>query len=99
MQQFNSDIIAKARLAKSPEEIARLAEANGTPITPERANVLYGRLHPSAAQELADDELDSVSGGGCGGGSNHSMTCRWCGGTVSSYPEGDYCDSCGLAYH
>lgn len=97
MQKVSSDVIAKARLAKSPEEIARLAEANGTPITAERAGVLYGRLHPSAAQELADDELDSVSGGGCAG-SNHSITCRWCGGSVQSYPEGDYCDSCGRAY-
>ena len=61
---MNSELIAKARAAKSAEELAALAKENGIDITEEIANEYFGRLHP-ALGELSDEELDNVAGGGC----------------------------------
>ncbi len=93
MQQPSEELIRKARTAQSPEEIVRIAEENGTPITDERAAELYERMH-GVGGEIADDELDDVAGG-CSGG---SRTCPWCGGRISTYPEADYCDGCGRKF-
>ena len=61
---INNEIMAKAKEAKSPEELMALAKENGIDITKEIANEYFGRLHP-ALGELSHDELDNVSGGGC----------------------------------
>ena len=50
----------------SPEELAALARAEGLAMTDEEARALFTKLHPPAG-ELSDDELEAVSGGGCGG--------------------------------
>ena len=60
---MNQEIIAKAREAKSAEELLAMAKENDIELTGEQAKEYYDRLH--ATGELADDELDSVSGGGC----------------------------------
>ena len=61
---MNSELIAKARAAKSAEELAALAKENGRDITEEIAHDYFDRLHP-ALGELSDEELDNVAGGGC----------------------------------
>lgn len=69
----NKELIEKAREAGSAEELLALAKENGIKINEEQAKDCYDRLHITG--ELADDELDSVSGGGgCGGG----KTCPIC---------------------
>ena len=60
---MNSELIAKAKEAKSAEELLSLAKENAIELTGEQAKEYYDRLHTTG--ELADDELDSVSGGGC----------------------------------
>lgn len=62
--KFTKEQIAKARAAKSAEEILTLAKENGVPMSEEDAEKLYADLHCEG--ELTDDELDSVSGGACG---------------------------------
>ncbi len=56
----------QARLAATPEELMALAVAQGFSLTAEQAKDHFETLHPPAG-ELADDELEAVSGGGCGG--------------------------------
>ena len=60
---MNEELIAKAKEAKSTEELLALAGENGVEMTEENAKAIFERLQ--SAGELADDELDSVSGGGC----------------------------------
>lgn len=59
---MNSELIQKAKEAKSAEELMELAKENGREFTLEQAQEYYDRLHSDG--ELADDELDNVSGGG-----------------------------------
>lgn len=58
---MDQEIIAKAKEAKSAEELLAMAKENGMELTEEEAEEYYDRLHASG--ELADDELDSVAGG------------------------------------
>ena len=57
------ELIAKAKEAKSAQELLAMAKENGIDITMEDADVYYAQLHKTG--ELADDELGDVSGGGC----------------------------------
>ena len=61
---MEKEIIAKARKAKTPEELIALAKENGTEMTEESAKAYFGQLHPTSG-ELSDEELDNVAGGGC----------------------------------
>ena len=47
---MNSELIAKARAAKSAEELAALAKENGIDITEEIANEYFDRLHPALGE-------------------------------------------------
>jgi len=62
--ELNKELIAKARGAKTPEELLALARENGTELTGAEAKAYFDRLHPQAG-ELSDDELNNVAGGGC----------------------------------
>lgn len=62
--EINTELIAKARTAKSPEELLALAKENGIELTEETAKMYFDQLHPKTG-ELDDDELDNVAGGGC----------------------------------
>ena len=62
---MNEELIAKAKAAKSAEELLSLAKENDYPLTEEEAQNYFNQFH--ATGELSDDELDQV-GGGCGGG-------------------------------
>ncbi len=61
--KFTSELLEKAKLAKSAEELIALAKENGTELTEEEANTYFAKLNKNG--EISDDELDSVSGGGC----------------------------------
>lgn len=61
---MNNEILAKARAAKSPEELLKIARDSGiSDLNEENAKEYFDRLHKSG--EMSDDELD-VSAGGCG---------------------------------
>ena len=61
---MNEEILAKARAAKSPEELLELAHENGmSEFTEENAKGYFEAMHKSG--ELSDEEMD-VSAGGCG---------------------------------
>lgn len=61
--QFTKELLEKAKTAGTAEELIELAKAEGMELTAEDAALALARLHK--AGELADDELDNVSGG-CG---------------------------------
>lgn len=67
MENFNSELLEKAKAANSVEELLVLAKGNGMTLTEERAKAYFEQLHPTSG-ELADEELENVAGGGCGGG-------------------------------
>ena len=64
---MNSELIAKAKETKTPEELAALANENGMEMTEESAKAYFEQLHPTSG-ELSDDELENVAGGGCSAG-------------------------------
>ena len=62
--QFTPEQLAKAKSAKNAEELLALAKAEGVALTEDEAVRYFAELHKEG--DLADDELDNVSGGGCG---------------------------------
>ena len=93
MTNYTPELIAKARAAKSAEELFELAKANEMEITEEDAKLYFAQLNANGA--VADDELDAVAGGGsCPGGDDeedegssssgaNNVTCPHCQGLVS----------------
>ena len=63
-----SKIREKAKTAGSAQELLNIAKAEGVAMTEEQAEELFDLFHPQTG-ELSDNELLSVSGGGCGGSS------------------------------
>ena len=63
--EFTKEMIEKAKAAKTAEELAEMAKAEGVELTAEEAEMHFAELHKTG--ELSDEELDNVSGGGCGG--------------------------------
>lgn len=63
---MRQELIEKAKVAKSAEELLALAKENNVELTAEEANTYFVQLNPQMG-ELGDDELDNVSGGGCEG--------------------------------
>ena len=62
--EFTKEMVEKAKAAKSAAELLELAKAADVEMTAEEAEKAFGQLHKTG--ELADEELDNVSGG-CGG--------------------------------
>ena len=60
---FTQEQLAKAKAAKSAEELIALAKENGMEMTDDEAKKYFAELHKEG--ELSDDELNNVSGG-CG---------------------------------
>ena len=58
---MNKELIAKAKEAKSVEELLALARENNIELTEEQAKECYDRL--KGIGELSDDELANVAGG------------------------------------
>ena len=65
--EMNNELIARAKKAKSSEELMALAKENGEELTEESAKEYFELLNPKTG-ELSDDELDNVAGGGCHNG-------------------------------
>lgn len=61
---MNKEILAKAKHAKSPEELLALAAENGYTLDGEKAKELFERLQ--SLDELSEDELAHISGGSYG---------------------------------
>ncbi len=59
---LNAELLEKAKLAKSSEELMTVAKANGFDLTGEEAERYFSYLN-SKSGELGDDELGDVSGG------------------------------------
>ena len=69
MKNLTTKMIEKARAARSAEELLELAKVGGVEMTADEAAVYFAQLNPKSGElddELADAELDGVSGGGCG---------------------------------
>ena len=98
---MNQELVNKARKAESVEELLALAKENGIELTNEQAKEYFAQLNPTKG-ELSDDELDDVSGGGCG--ENKTKYSPNCNSELRMISEGTsnfsmkfyyLCDSCG----
>ncbi len=58
--KLTPELIAKAKLAKSAEELMALAKENGAELSAEDAQKLFDSICSGA---LTDDDLEKVSGG------------------------------------
>ena len=86
--ELNKELLAKAKEAKTPEELLTLARENGAELTAESAKMYFDLLlHPQTG-ELSDDELDNVSGGACG--TTYYEACM-----ANSYCSDYICSRCG----
>ena len=74
MKNFTPELIAKAKTAKSADELFALAKENGVEITADEAKTYFEQLNKNSA--VSDDELNAVAGGGeCFGGDKTPLTC------------------------
>ena len=98
---MNRELITKAKAAKSVEELLELAKASNVELSEEQAKEYFAKLNPTKG-ELSDDELDDVSGGGCG--ESKTKYCPNCNSELRMMSEGTgnfsmkfyyLCDSCG----
>ena len=65
MKSFTSEMIEKAKTAKSAEELLEIAKANGVEMTEDEAATYFAQLNPTSG-ELSDDDLNNVAGGASG---------------------------------
>ena len=98
---MNQELITKAKAAKSVEELLELAKASNVELSEEQAKEYFAKLNPTIG-ELSDDELDDVSGGGCG--ESKTKYCPNCNSELRMISEGTgnfsmkfyyLCDACG----
>ena len=61
MSNKNPELIAKAKAAKTAEELIELAKDNNVELTEEDAKTYFEQLNANGA--VSDDELDVVAGG------------------------------------
>jgi hypothetical protein len=71
--ELNNEILAKAKAAKTPEELIEIARENDVEMTEEGAKAYFDLLHPKTG-EISDDELDEVAGGACYRGDGRMVT-------------------------
>ena len=90
--KLSQEQLKKVRAARSPQELGELARAEGVTLTPEEAQAHFAKLHPPVG-ELADDELEAVSGGGCGGApDNILLACKF---KVGDHVMHNHAPTCG----
>lgn len=73
MNEITPELLAQARMAKSATELMDLAEANGIALEEKAAEKIFKEFH-SEKDNLTEEELDSVSGGGCHGSDEECET-------------------------
>lgn len=71
--ELNKELLEKAEAAKTAEELLILAKENGIELTDEQAEKYFNKINV-ASGEIADDELDNVSGG-CDGSPRTPGSC------------------------
>ena len=91
MKNLTPELIAKAKAAKSAEELLALAKENDIELTEEEAKTYFEQLNANGA--ISDEELDVVAGG-CGGSSEGDGTYQ--DGDVVKFFDGTTC-SCGCS--
>ena len=69
----NQEMLAKARKAKTQEELLAIAQENGVEMDAESAQAYFEQLHQPTG-EMSDDELDAVAGGACYQGDGRMVT-------------------------
>jgi rubrerythrin len=112
MKNLTSELIAKAKTAKSAEELFELAKANNVELTEEEAKTYFEQLNTNGA--ISDDDLESVAGGyDCGilknciqpgtriNTKNNTRKCPSCNAIITtaddiSYTSYDVCENCRL---
>ena len=111
---FNAEIIEKAKVAKTAEELYEIAKANNIEMTADEAATYFAQLN-SKNGELSDDDLDNVAGGACekyDGNTDVGKTvrvigdsCSKCGGTTGTLEWSEYfhtlrikCNTCKQMY-
>ena len=62
MKNLTPELIAKAKTAKSAEELLALAKENNVELTEDEAKTYFEQLNANST--VSDDELDAVAGGG-----------------------------------
>ena len=72
MTNFNPELIAKSKTAKSAEELFELTKANNVELTEDEAKTYFAQLNANGA--VADDELEDATGGFNCGSENDSET-------------------------
>lgn len=85
---YTPQMIEKAKNAQSPEDLMRVAKEEQIELDVEEAKRIFDKFH--ATSELDDDEIDSVSGGGCNDPSTPSFQGTW----VSGYELSTACPIC-----
>ena len=96
---MNNEILAKARAAKSPEELKSIMSSNGIEDFSDAAAQKYFDYLNMSSGEISDEELD-VSAGGCKVNGHTVVTCnrkyhcgRWASGKNGYYLlRNDHCD-------
>ena len=90
MKNFHAEMIEKAKIAKTAEELYEIAKANGVEITADEAKTYFEQMNPQC-RTLDDDELSNVSGGACAGDRvriTSGETCKKCGGNIGERYSG-----------
>ena len=107
MKNLTPELIAKAKAAKSAEELLALAKDNNVELTEEEAKTYFEQLNANGA--VSDDELDGVAGGSFLGiscpsedeaeekvnGETNARTCPHCRATIYVRPGPYSCPKCG----
>ena len=108
MKNLTPELIAKAKAAKSAQELLELAKANNVELTEEEAKTYFEQLNANGA--VSDDELGAVAGGGFLGlscpsedeveekvvnGRTNTRTCPHCGAIINARPGAYSCPKCG----
>ena len=62
--KFTEEQLAKMKAAKTAEELIAIAKAEGIEASEDEIKAQFDAMHKEG--ELADDELENVSGAGCG---------------------------------
>ena len=92
MKNVTPELIAKARTAKTVEELLELAKANNVELTEEEAKTYFAQLNANGA--VSDEELDVVSGG-----NEDEKSCSWFekkeNVTASASQHTEHCTHCG----
>ncbi len=100
--EMNKELLAKAKAAQNVEELMSFAKANNVELSEESARAYFEQMHAHKG-EIADEELDNVSGGGCHNGDGRLITTvlNGCIGWDCKYTEQcnpsslQHCVSCG----